>query len=121
MSGRREQLQEKDLSDPNTAARGLNDILRSLYTRLEACERSQFVDLEVASDSGGTVPPIALQAPEWPVMGVYIAKLFDVTNSLPVFLTESLMWTVSDGNVSIPAMYMPAVSTRYAVRFEVRG
>jgi hypothetical protein len=118
---RREQLRESELANPGTSARSLNEILLRLQADIEALKRSFFVDMELSSDSGGTMPPIVIAAPKWKVRGVYLAKLYDVTAGNTIYLTESLMWLINEHGVSIPAMYMPANSNKYALTFEVRG
>jgi hypothetical protein len=120
---RREQVRDADLANPTSTAKSLNAILRNLCLRLEAVEQVRFVEMDVTSgsDINNTIPAITIEAPPWMVRGVYLAKLFDVTNSAPAFSSETLMWTVQDGKLSIPAMYMTLPSNRYRLTFELRG
>lgn len=118
---RRDRIRESALADPASAATVLNDTLMNLYERIEALERTQFLDVEVVSDSGSSVSNIVFARPKWPVRAVYVAKLYDLTAGNVDYLSQSLMWVADETGIHIPIIYFSSAATRYLITFEVRG
>lgn len=123
MTGKtRRQLRAGDLADPETAARTLNELFLGLYLQAErAPQFSKFVEMEVQTDGSSSVSELVVARPEWTVRGVYVAKLFDITNSNDDYLEQSLMWRLASDGVRIPTIYFRSPNTRYLLTLELRG
>lgn len=117
MTARRPQLRANEMGKTGP----INDALLDICRRLEALERTRFIEVQVQTDATSSVSNIVFAKPPWPVKAVYVAKLFNVTTSNDDYLSQSLMWHVAEGGITIPIIYFSGASTKYAITFEVRG
>ena len=120
MTGRRQQLQARDLANPATSARELGDLLKDLYLRVEACERRRFEDITIATDASQVAQTVTVPAPSWPVVGVNFVRMWNETTNLAAPLRPG--WSYSNGFISVTLFSGDtSPSTTYALRLELCG
>lgn len=117
-TSRRTQLRASELGSAADVARTLNDILKDFQQRLEAVERTRFLNISITPT--GSSAKAVIDAPAWPVLGVYLARAWDSALAVPAFprlgsrvVPEGIELSLYLGDVS--------VGTRYDLTVELRG
>lgn len=121
MSGRRQKIRGDAAKSTKALADVANEALQDIYERLEALERVAWFDVEMVTDAAQNPTPIVLAAAPWPVKGVFLAKAFNKTTSVPA---PSLRIThdLSSAGVNVYVFSGDtSPSTKYALRLKVCG
>jgi hypothetical protein len=116
MTRERTQLRKNEVE-----SRNINEVLIGLYRRIEALEKTRFIEVTVTTDAAANMSPVSVAAPEWPVKAVYLARAYNKTAGTP-FSPARIGWESTKGALTV-ALWTGdvAVSTTYQLTLEVRG
>ncbi len=118
MSGVRTEFRKGEMTERN-----MNDLLRSLWLRVEKLERVRYVEFTFTTDASGDFSQgVTATAPPWPVDSVTVAKLTDTSTGTGFYVAGlSPVWTSADGKLSVNWYQSLNPFTNYTLRLEVRG
>lgn len=120
----RPRVVQNDTVDGATLAKTLNtQILNPLYTRVEALEKTSYIEVRLTTPTPYTGAfPLIVPAPGFTVQHLGLSYIRDNTNKgAPLTTVPGVQWAYSDsGALTITAMVL-SDATDYTIRFKAEG